>query len=306
MKKLLFFILIGAVAFSSCKKSGNEANPFSDVKNLGIGSYLILNKTINLNLDYSNFNASTVGIEVDQYAGGEAVDKIDLFVVKGASVDVTKWKKVKTIAFAGANTKVTCTGAELATAFGLPVSGFSPGTNYTFYLRLTTKSGRVFDVNNTGNNNGSGLITGSNYHSAFTFQAFIVCPFVAPVAGTYKVLRDDWADWSAGDLVQVTDGPGANQVNLSQVYPNPAYGDIVKPLIVDVDPATGTASVHKVNFGNYGGGYNMNAVGLGAGDVAGYVFSCTGFITLNMSVKANATGGNGYDNGPTTLTLQKQ
>jgi hypothetical protein len=50
----------------------------------------------------------------------------------------------------------------------------------------------------------------------------------------------------------------------------------------------------------------MNAVGTGANDVAGYFFSCTGYITLNMSVIANASGGNGYNNGATNLILQKQ
>ena len=309
MKKLLFFILIGAVAFSSCKKTGSEANPFSDVKNLGIGSYLILNKTNNLNLDYANFNASTVGIEVDQYAGGEAVDKIEIWAVKGASVDPTTWKKVKTVTFAGANTKLSVNGAELAAAYGLPVSSFSPGTTYTFYNRLITKSGRKFDVTNTGNNNGSGLITGNNYNSAFSFQAAIVCPFVAPMAGTYKVITDEWADWSADDLVQVTDGPGANQLNLSQVYPG-AYGTnsaTSTPLVINVDPPTGAATLTSgVTWGHYvytSGGTNYDYLATTLSGSGGFVFSCTGVITVTIHISLSAGYG---DQGNFKLTLQKQ
>lgn len=299
MKKLLFFILIGAVAFSSCKKTGKDANPFSDVSNLSIGSYLILNKSINQNIDYNNFNNSEVGIEVDRYSGGEEVDKIEIWTVKGANVDPTSWKKVKTVAFTGPNTKLTVKGSELATAFGLPVSSFSPGTSYTFYNRLFTKSGRVFDVTNTGNNSGSGLITGAFYFSAFTFQGFIVCPFVAPIAGTYKVIRDDWADWGAGDLVQVTDGPGANQVNLSQVWPNIAYGDpTTTPLILNVDPATGTATAPTgVVWGDYGNFLASTLAGSG-----GFVFSCTGTIDVGIHLNAGAFG----DQGTLKLILKKQ
>ncbi len=311
MKKLFYILSIVCLitVVNSCKKSGGDINPLSSYKNFGIGSYLVLDSTISQNLNYASLATSTVGVIVHQYPNGEAITSITVFVVPGSSYDTTQWKKVKTVNYAGPQTTITVTGAELATVLG-GTSAIQPGTIYTFYNRITTKSGKTYDVNNTGNNSGSGLVTGFYYHSAFSFSAYVVCPFVAPIAGTYKVLRDDWADWNPGNLVQVTDGPGPNQVNLSQVYPNPAYGTVVKPLIVYVDPATGTASIPKTNFGNYGGGYNMTAVGTGAknasGYVAGYVFSCTGYITLTMKLKADGPGGNGYDAGPTKLILQKQ
>ncbi|MDE3235697.1 MAG: hypothetical protein KGO81_07065 [Bacteroidota bacterium] len=309
MRKSFFVFLTSLLclllAFNSCKKTGANINPLSSVSNLGIGSYLTLDSTLNQNLNYASLSTSTVGIMATQYPNGEAISSVIVYAVQGTSYDTTKWKKVKTINYTGPKTAITVSGSELATALG-GAGAISPGSNYTFYNRIVTKSGKTYDVNNTGNNSGSGLVTGAYYHSAFSFSAYVVCPFVGPVAGTYKVLRDDWADWNPGDLVQVTDGPGPNEVNLSQVWPNPAYGTMVNPLVVDVDPASGTATVKKVNFGNYGGGYNMTAVGTGANGLAGYVFSCTGYITLTMSVVANATGGNGYNNGPTKLILQKQ
>jgi hypothetical protein len=307
MKKLLYILSVVCLitVINSCKKTGGDINPMSSYKNFGVGSYLVLDSTINQNLNYASLSTSTVGVIVHQYPNGEAITSITVFVVPGSSYDTTQWKKVKTVSYTSPQTTITVSGAELATALG-GASAIQPGANYTFYNRITTKSGKTYDVNNTGNNSGSGLVTGFYYHSAFSFSAYVVCPFVAPIAGTYKVLRDDWADWNPGDLVQVTDGPGPNQVNLSQVYPNPAYGTIVNPLIVNVNPATGTATVPKTNFGNYGGGYNMTAVGTGTGGVAGYVFACTGYITLTMELKADGPGGNGYDNGPTKLILQKQ
>lgn len=307
MRKLLFITAIFGllVLTNSCKKTGGSINPLSSVSNLGIGSYLTLDSVLGQNLNYASLATSTVGIMATQFPNGEAISNIVVYAVQGSSYDTTKWAKVKTVAYAGAKTVISVSGAELAAALG-GASAITPGSNYTFYNRIITKSGKTYDVNNTGNNSGSGLITGFYYHSAFYFSAYVVCPFVAPIAGTYKVIQDGWADWNPGDLVQVTDGPGPNEVNLSQVWPNAAYGNVVNPLVVDVDPATGTATVKKVNFGNYGGGYNMTAVGVGANSVAGYVFSCTGYITLTMNVVANAAGGNGYNNGPTKLILQKQ
>ncbi len=307
MKKLLYILSVVCLitVTNSCKKTGGDINPLSSYKNFGVGSYLVLDSSLGQNLNYAALSTSTVGVIVHQYPNGEAITSITVFVVPGSSYDTTLWKKVKTVNYTSPQTTITVSGAELATALG-GASAIKPGTNYTFYNRITTKSGKTYDVNNTGNNSGSGLVTGFYYHSAFTFSAYVVCPFVAPIAGTYQVIRDDWADWKPGDMVQVTDGPGPNEVNLSQVYPNPAYGSVVKPLVVDVDPASGTATVKKVNFGNYGGGYNMTAVGTGANGVAGYVFSCTGYITLTMELKADGPGGNGYDNGPTKLILQKQ
>ena len=305
MKKLLIIIISAASMIfiaNSCKKTGGAINPLSDVKNLGVGSYLVLDSTINLNFDNSQILTSTVGITVSYYKGGEAVDHILVYGASGATYDTTKWHLIKTVTYSGAGTKLTVNGSELATALGVDPSTFTPGSYYTFYTRLVTKSGKTFDVNNTGNNAGSGLVTGPTYFSAFYFTAYITCPFVGPVAGSYKVLVDDWADWSEGDIVQVTDGPGANQINLSQVYPHGSHAVVDKPLIVNVDPANGTATIPKVTIGSYSaGGAEYDAEGGNANDVAGYVFSCTGYITLVIDFSSS-----GSDFGTYRLILQKQ
>lgn len=295
MKKILYILSVATLVtvIYSCKKKEN-LNVFSDYKNLGLGTYMTLDKNINLNLDFSNLAASTVGIQVTQYPNGQAIDHIDLFATVNASYDTTQWHFVKTVSYTGPGTQLTVTGAELATALGVSIGSLQPGTSYTFYTRIITKEGYSFDVNTTGDNGGGGLVTGAYYNSVFSFTAYIVCPFTGNMTGTYEVLRDDWEDWSPGDLVQVTDGPGANQINLSQVYPNSAYGTVINPLIVNIDPATGTAKIPATLFGQYSNAYT--AEGAGDGDVAGYVFSCTGYITLNINI----------DGDPYRLILQKQ
>jgi hypothetical protein len=293
MKKIVkYFCLFGLIILAGCKKSGIQ-NPLADVANLSVGSYITLASTVNLNFSF-NTPTSTVSIKVDQYAGSGEVDKIVLYVVAGANSDPASWKKIKTIPFTGAGTVLSATSQEVATALGVTVASLSPGNFYTFYNQVVTKDGRTFDLSNTI----GALENNSNYNAIFRWQAFITCPFVGPVGGTYRVVQDDWQDWLPGNTVIVADGPGANQINLSAVWPNPVYGNIVNPLIVNIDPATGTAKVPLVTFGAYSP--LATARGAGAADVAGYVFSCTGFITLTMLVTYN-----GSSQGNLKLVLQK-
>jgi len=305
MKKFLiiiFAVCAAIAALNSCKKSGGNINPLTDIKNLSVGSYLVIDSTINPNLNVTS-GSSKVGVVVHQYPLGEVVDHILLYTTLGTSTDTTQWKLVKSVPYtAGSKVDLSTTTSELATAFGVPSSAFAPGSIFTFFPRAVTKSGKVFDINNAGDNGGGGLITGPAYKSGFSFTVYVVCPFTGGMTGTYKVIRDDWQDWAPGNLVQVTDGPGANQINLSQVYPG--GGTVITPLLVNVDPATGTATIPKVTYGRYGGASSTqySGVGAGSGGVAGYVFSCTGFITVSIIHTDNGGG----DYGANKLILQKQ
>lgn len=293
MKQIIkYFCLFGLIVLSSCKKSG-EQNPLSDIANLGVGSYITLTSTGNVNLSF-NTPSSKVSIKVTQKEGSGEVDKIVLYVVQGSNGNPTAWKKIKTIPYTGPGTELSATSQEIATALGVTVSSLTPGNFYTFYNQIITKDGRTFDLSNTL----GALENNSNYNAIFRWQAFVTCPFVGPVGGSYRVVQDDWEDWVPGDVVQVLDGPGANQINLSKVWPNPAYGTVVNPLLVNIDPATGTAKVPLVTFGAYPP--LTTAQGANGSDVAGYVFSCTGFITLNMKVVYN-----GSSQGNLKLVLQK-
>jgi hypothetical protein len=303
MKKLLIITISIACLvniINSCKKTGGAINPLSDVKNLTVGSYLVLDSTINLYFNNNQIATSSVGITVSGYKNGEAVDHIDLYVSADGTYDTTQWHKLKTVAYEGNGTKLMATGAEMAAALGVGTGTFVPGDSYTFYTRLFTKTGRTFDVNNTGNNAGSGLVTGPTYFGAYFFTTYITCPFTGGMAGTYKVLSEDKGDWHIGDLVTVKDGPGANQIDLSLVYPG-AGGTIVKPLIVNVEPTTGRATIPLVTYGTYpSSASEFTAEGAGDNDVAGFIFSCTGYITLTIELQNKEK-----DLGPNRLILQK-
>ena len=287
--KSLSTVLLASLFILGCKKEGG--NPLADIANLSVGAYPTLTSVVNLNFNYAALGPSKVAIKVTEYKSGveaSAIQNIKIYVVKGASANRTVWKLVKTVPYSD-GVELGVTGQEMATALGVTLASFSPGDFYTFYNQVITKDGRSFDIVNTP----LALGSLSAYNAAFTWQAYITCPFTGGMAGNYTVVRDDWQDWSPGDIVQVVDGPGPNQIDLSKVWPNPAYGNIVNKLVVNIDPTNGVATVPLVTFANnYPGtatAQGANANGPGNTVPCGYVFSCTKYITLTMRVTYNGS-----------------
>lgn len=300
MKKIINKILI-AIAFmavvASCKKDNLALNnPFVDIANLGKGAYVTLSSVTNANLNYAAITTSSVGVKIDAYNNGVRIKEVKLYVFKGSSADPKAWKLVKTVPISGTTT-IDATGADIAKAYGTTTSAlFAPGQYYTFYHQVVTEDGKTYDISNTV----GALESAGGYNACMRWTAFVVCPFTGGMKGTYKVMQDDWQDWNAGDLVQVKDGPGANQINLSAVWPNPAYGDVKNDLVIQVDPATGAAKLatNNVIFADYG---QLTSAYIPSNGTNGYVFSCTGYIGLKIGIKYGTT-----DYGVNTLTLQKQ
>lgn len=282
----LCFLGVVATTMNSCQKG----DVVQDVNSLGQGSYVTLVQKNNLILDATNPAGSKVGVVAQEY--GAKQDKVIVYVSKGnATQNRASWKKLKEFPIGtDGQYSIEVTGSEIAAAVG---STLQPGDVYTMYNSCITSDGRVFDFGNTFPE----FANNPNYNMVLTWQATVVCPFVPPVAGNYKVIQDDWVDWSPGAIVPVTDGPGVNQVNISQVWPNPAYGDIVNPLYLIVNPATGAATV-PVNY-TWANNYPGTAATNGAG--SGFVFSCTGDILMTIPVSYN-----GAAQGNLKLILKKQ
>jgi len=300
MKKIINILLV-AIAFmvvgTSCQKEGLALEkPFVDINFFGKGAYITLNKSVNVNFNYAAIATSKVSIMVDPYNNGIKIKQVKLFVVKNSNADPAAWKLVKTVDVNG-TTELAATGAEVATAIGTPAATlFAPGQTYTFYNQVITEDGRTFDLSNTL----GALENAAGYNACFRWTAFVVCPFTGGMTGKYKVLDDTWDDMK-GAIVDIKDG-GANEVNLTNAWPNPAYADVIAPgLIIRVDPATGAAFIKSpgVAFADYGGA-NYLCAATNTGQV-GYIFSCTGYIGLKINLAWKAYGLSAY-----SLILQKQ
>jgi len=288
MKKILSSILMlatGMVLLNSCEKLDVP----QDVNTMGKGSYLTLEKTTNLILDYSNLSGSTAAIDVAQFGADQ--EKITIYVAPGTpNQDKTKWKKIKEIPNDNNGLySLAVTGTEIATAIA-PMA-IEPGNQYTLYNEVTLTDGRIFDYANTATTF-SGI---SAYRMALAWSATVICPYVGPIAGNYTVVQDDWVDWSPGTIVQVLDGAVANTVNISKVWPNPAYGTVVNPLTITVNPATGAGTIPSgLVWGDYG---SLASTGAGS---SGFVFSCTGLINMSIRIVYG-----GSDFGSYKLILKK-
>ena len=117
---------------------------------------------------------------------------------------------------------------RIATALGLTPGALAPGSVFHLYNEAVLKDGRKFSSANTSDVD---LENQAPFNVAFHWTATVVCPYNAStIAGTYTVVKDDWQDWGVGDLVEVTAGAGANQVNLARFGRTLAFGTVVTPL----------------------------------------------------------------------------
>ncbi len=298
MKKIIVLLtFITAVFFvmNSCKK--NNINGFPSADGLILGSYIQLDSVINSSLDFSN-PAATVSIKVGGYKG-KPVSSINIYVATGSnSADTTTWVLIKNVAYSNGLVLIVST-AELSAALAKasPAQVINPGTQYALENQVVTTDGQVYSIGNTP----SVYNSFPAYNMAFTWHATAVCAFSASdAAGTYSVVRDDWEDYHLGTLVQVTAGPGANEVSVP-IYPGPlGPGVNMVSAVVDVDPVSDIATINAQPTGYYG---SVSPGNLATISGSGYVFSCTGYMTFVMNINVPNFGGlySGY-----TFTLQKQ
>jgi hypothetical protein len=287
MKKIIIpFLGIGlaCIVIHACSKKTING----DASNLVEGSYITLDSSINQNLDFSN-SAATVSIKVG--SKGSPVASVNIYAATGAkSLDTTTWVLIKNVPYSD-GVVLSVSTAELAKA--LAPKTISPGTTYVLQNQVVTKDGRKFSAANTPTN----FSSFPAYNVALTWNAVAVCPFnQAAAIGAYKVVSDaDWQDFSPGDPITVVAGPNSNSISFL-AYPSPAAGGTSRQLwIVNVAPASGAATMTSQYVGDYPGAPNATA------SATGYVFSCSGLITLNVKI---VYGGTPYANQ--RLILQHQ
>lgn len=284
MKRYFSAIILLLLLAASCSKSEDYYSTLTK------GAYLtkVSSKTF---LDAANPDAK---INLVVNAVGSEVESVNVYVASTATLDKSKWKLIRNIPFAG-ETKLEVSNREIATALGLTPGALDPGAEFPLYNEVVTKTGAIYSSINTSAQDLENQVA---FNAALQWKGTVTCPYNATtVAGTYTVVRDDWADWLPGDLVQVSVGSGTNKLDISKVWPNPAFGVIVTPLVITVDPATGVTTIpENLTFGNYGANTAVTSTGS-----SGFVFSCLDKISLTIHVLAPPFG----DQGFLVLELQK-
>ena len=276
MNKLLI-LLFAILALTGCTKNSQLISD-SDRSLLGTGSYLKLVKNNNLLIDYNSLTTATVSITVNEV--GEAVDKINIYT--GSSADPATWSLATSVSGTGGNNTISVKATDIAKALGVSPTDMVPGSTFTLYTEVVTKSGKKYNIVNAHPD----LQGQPAYAATFFFQAVVFCNYDKETTNNkdYEVVEDDWADFAIGDVITVVNGPGTNQVTLQGVWATP-YNH--KDLVLDV-AANGSVTVAKQAYGSYSnGGEIYSAQG------TGFVFSCikTIDITLTHSTPSGSAAG---------------
>jgi len=134
------------------------------------------------------------------------------------------------------------------------------------------------------------------------FTAYVSCPFVVEDAiGTYQVVEDGWADWDPGDQIEVVanrDGTGVIVKGMFSKFRNDDRGPYDVEILVD--PNGGFATVEKQPAWEWFWYTGTELYGTGSVEGDGFVFSCSGVITLSLEHTVTAGSFGVY-----VLTLQK-
>lgn len=276
--QISIFTFFTLLAFIACKK---ETDQVLSPDQLATGSYLSIDKANNTEFNFAQINTSAVSW--DTHIVGEAADKVISYVSSSKnSADKSTWKKVKETTV-GSDGKVTIsvTGAQVATALGVSPTSLSPGAQYVIYNEIVTKSGKVYNYNNTN----SEFESSAAFNMGMRMFSTITCPFdPTGFAGDFVVVSDnDWQDFATGDVLKVTNAT-ANSITLLE-YPAPAFGTNRKEVVIKIDPTSGRATIDEQSVGDYYSGSSLvpAKVKSTAGKVS-YVFACTGDIILYQDV----------------------
>jgi hypothetical protein len=254
--------------------------------------------TISNIIDAGNLANSRLGIKVRPW--GAPISKVNVYGVKGSNPNPTAWKLIKTYNRTGTDTAffdLIVTAQELATGLGIPLTTdeFAPGGRFTLYMEVITADGKKYTVNNT---NADVTAPGNRYGAVFSFGGNVICPFVAAgFNGNAKVVVDAWEDWAVGDelpnaIVNSTQGATTSSIGL-RVFPNPAFGGNNQTTVtVNINTATGVATVTDQYYGNYGTtGVSVSTVG-----TANFVYSCVGSVILLLRHHVPGNPALGYGN----------
>ncbi len=293
MRKLQIslFTFLTAVAFFACKKETDQILSFDQ---LGIGSYIFVDKANSTEFNFAQIGTSSVSW--DGHIVGEAADRVISYVSSSNnSANKTTWKKIKETPIADGKVTISVTGGQVATALGVAPTSLAPGSQYVIYNEVVTKSGKVYNYNNTN----AEVEAAAAYSMGLRLFSTITCPFEpAGFAGDFEVISDGWADYAAGDIVKITSATATSVV--LDAYPSPSYNPVSRnPITVTINPANGRATVARQTYGSY----PPEIAAATTAARASYIFSCTGDVILYL-IHTGPSGSPDY--GTYLLRLKKK
>jgi hypothetical protein len=284
---ILFLFCTLVLGMFSCEEQGELGLDESD-------------KAFNLRVapDKATFDISAGDPEINftMYSDTKTIDRVTILVElvqfgTDAPTPRAVLKEIPGNVFSNSSSSnVSIKLSEFANAVGLTVDELAGGDIFTIYNQVSMADGRVYpDTLNLGgddfiNVENSFFTAAGSTSFTGTLDFPVLCPFIASdAAGTYEITTEEAeVVYDPNYDPEVIAGPGPNQVTIKDLFSHPEGYDVV----VDVDPVTDVATVRKQVA------WNSDNFGFGLGEASiegtGLYFSCTGFLTLNLTHSVEA------------------
>jgi len=282
MKKIIiysFYLFLGAVFFTACKKDSNGNLPELTRFPLPLvvkvaGSDQVINA--------QTPNAFSGKYSVGLYFPNDAPPKkFDVVVIKNNDVTNVKVLRTDVTSFP---TELTITGQQLATLFNAPIV---LGDKFDVGVDVTTYTGAKFEAfPAVGNSYAAGIAAQPGSSTFVRYEA--VCQYnPAAYQGPYEVVSDEWGDYHPGDIVQLT---MVDATHFSFKY---LAADAL-PIVVTVNPVTNAVTVPKQVYGSgYPPGWTYGNISAeSVSSVENFVAPCAGTfsVVLKHTVAAGSFG----------------
>ncbi|MDY8134433.1 hypothetical protein [Aquimarina sp. 2201CG5-10] len=275
MKNILKIVLICFVALTLTNCEDNEKSPVVNAPN---GTFVLIDITNSL-IDVTQIGTSAYGGTLRAPAGNVASHSFEVRAVQGTSS--SEFVPIYTTTTFPADFLITA--GDVATALGVDVSTFAPGTRFDFVGTSVGTDGSII----TSSSLSGDLQAEVGQRQAYDLLTFISCPVdTALIAGSYDVIQIAFSGFfgETNFVRTVVAGPGAGQITIVEGEYTTTGGD---PLILDIDFATGIIT----GGGNDEDGNSAVVWAEGTNGLVentylvegGFFFSCVGTLSINMN-----------------------
>ena len=238
MKKIIiysFCLFSVAVFFTACEKDSNGKLPELTRFPLPLVVKVAGSNQVISAQDPNSFSGKySVGL---YFPNEVPPKKFDVVVMKNTN---TTNVKVLTTDVTTFPTELTITGTQLAALFNEPIV---LGDKFDIGVDVTTTTGAKFEAfPAVGNAYAAGIAAQPGASTFVRYEA--VCQYVpAAYQGPYEVVTDEWGDYKAGDIVELT-MVDATHFSFNYLAADP------KPIVVTVNSVTNAVTVPKQVYGS--------------------------------------------------------
>ncbi len=259
MKKFMniyFFTGVLLLSIASCKKN-NVVLDQAPLIPLEAARFLMVPTVAN---NYYNFN-------IGQTPAPGSVFNLPIGVTTVSNVDrkvkftITSLRAVSGVQYT-APTEVTIKAGKATDTLRIQglFAGYPTGRKDTLKIKITSEAGFV-------NKNG--------YQDSVMVVMQKFCPLnVADFAGDFKVLVDQWADYSVGEIIPLT---VSGDTVMFKYFANAAV-----PIKILINKTTNVTSVAKQVYGRYGPTEVFSCASV-AGSAENFVNACDKIISVNLN-----------------------